>query len=290
MFFSDYFGVSEKSLKDYGAVNISLDCDIPLFIDPMLIFNSKKAEYSILHGQVIKYFYFLYEKSKKQLLYKQYAPWFNFNEIPNNWLGYSLVGNKGLALGKKYAEFLYSNMSFAINHKGITKGDHLEKVMLLYEGSGKDKISDLMVNLILGYLCEFTQAFAKKSINKDKCDVFRVDKAHFNYDTESFVCEEYYLPYIINEAGKKEFVLLTPFDMLRKSEPTINKKDFFDNYDRICSAIDNEDLRVYVDNYIQKAVADYAEKQRESKKKTTEAGFKRAEKAAFIDLVRTTPE
>ena len=42
MFFSEKFQVSGDLIKDYGAVDISLVCDIPLFIDPMLIFNSEK--------------------------------------------------------------------------------------------------------------------------------------------------------------------------------------------------------------------------------------------------------
>ena len=42
MFFSERFQISSELLKEYGAVDISLVCDIPLFIDPMLIFNSEK--------------------------------------------------------------------------------------------------------------------------------------------------------------------------------------------------------------------------------------------------------
>ncbi len=40
--------------------------------------------------------------------------------MPNNWLGYPLEGNKGLALSQKYAEFLYHNIAFAINTNGLT--------------------------------------------------------------------------------------------------------------------------------------------------------------------------
>ena len=43
MFFSERFQISSELLKEYGAVDISLVCDIPLFIDPMLIFNSEKG-------------------------------------------------------------------------------------------------------------------------------------------------------------------------------------------------------------------------------------------------------
>ena len=39
MFFTEKFQVDSDILKNYGAVDISLICDVPLFIDPMLIFN-----------------------------------------------------------------------------------------------------------------------------------------------------------------------------------------------------------------------------------------------------------
>ena len=45
VYFSDYFDVEEDVIDDYGAVNISLINDIPLFIDPFLMFNSEKTEY-----------------------------------------------------------------------------------------------------------------------------------------------------------------------------------------------------------------------------------------------------
>ena len=98
MFFSEKFQVSSDLIKDYGAVDISLVCDIPLFIDPMLIFNSEKNVYKELHNQIIRYFHFLYMKAEQGLSKKEINAWFNFSEVPNNWLGYALVGNKGLAL------------------------------------------------------------------------------------------------------------------------------------------------------------------------------------------------
>ena len=93
--------------------------------------------------------------------------------------------------------------------------------MLLYDGSGKDKISDLTVNLIKGFLCEYTEVFALKYIRKDLVDKFPVDKAYFNYETESFVSKEFTLPYVYDENGKKEYVLLTPYDILREDEPCL---------------------------------------------------------------------
>ena len=166
MFFSERFDVDASKINEYGAVDISLICDMPLFIDPMLIFNSSKEEYKELHSNIIRYFYFLYKKANQGLKKNEISAWFNFSEVPNNWLGYSLVGNKGLALGEKYAEFLYDNIVFAVNTNGVSSSRHIEKVMLLYDGSGKDKISDLTVNLIKGFLCEYTESFSKKYLSK----------------------------------------------------------------------------------------------------------------------------
>lgn len=224
MFFSEKFNVGSELIETYGAVDISLICDVPLFVDPMLIFNSNKPEYKSLHEEIIKFFHFLYKKAEKGITKKEIGAWFNFKEVPNNWLGYSLEGNKGLALGQKYAEFLYNNIAFAINTNGLTQSGHIEKIMLLYEGSGKDKISDLTVNLIKGYLCEYTEKFAMEYIDSKYLKRVPVEKAYFNYETESFVSKEYTLPYIYNEKGKIEYVLLTPYDILREDEPAINRK------------------------------------------------------------------
>lgn len=290
MFFSEQFGVNSEVIKEYGAVDISLVCDIPLFIDPMLIFNSDKPEYQALHQEIIRYFHFLYSKAKEGLSSKEINAWFNFSEVPNNWLGFSLRGNKGLALGKKYAQFLYENIGFTLETHDISKGQHIEKAMLLYEGSGKDKISDLTVNLIKRFLCEYTENFAKEYISPKLCKNLPVEKAYFNYDTESFVSREYALPYIYNDNGKIEYVLLTPYDILREDEPSINRADFYNSHERICDAIENDTLRAYVNNYISQAVQRYEENQRSKRRTIKEKSIEKIEKNAFQEIVKEYPE
>ena len=201
-----------------------------------------------------------------------------------------MSGNKGAALGKRYAKFLYENIRFAISNNSITKSDHIEKIMLLYEGSGKDKISDLTVNLIKGFLCAYTENFAKQYMDAKYLKKMIVEKADFDYETESFISREYLLPWIINEKGKKEYVLLTPKDILREDEPAINRKDFFDSYDDIRTMIDNNSLRAYVNNYIGKAVYEYEEKQKRNNRKISERSIKKIEKEAFKETVRDYPE
>jgi len=290
MFFSERFGVDTELIKAYGAVDISLVCDVPLFIDPMLIFNSDKKEYKELHQQIIRYFHFLYTKSKQGLSSAQIDAWFSFSEVPNNWLGFSLSGNKGLALGRKYANFLYNNIEFTLDTHGISQGQHIEKAMLLYEGSGKDKISDLTVNLIKRFLCEYTQNFASDYIAPSLCKILPVDKAYFNYNTKSFVSKEYMLPYIIDEKGRIEYVLLTPFDILRADEPSINRKNFINSHERIRATIENSTLRAYVNNYIGEAVRHYEEEQKRNHRAISEKTIQRIEKGAFNEIVQEYPE
>jgi hypothetical protein len=55
IYFSDIFDVSPDTLSDYGAFNVSPIVDLPLFVDPFLLFTSPKAEYQALHEEIIKY-------------------------------------------------------------------------------------------------------------------------------------------------------------------------------------------------------------------------------------------
>lgn len=60
--FTDFFEVAQDDLDSYGAFNISLLNDLPLFIDPFLLFNSTNPVYQNLHEGIIKYVRFLCDK------------------------------------------------------------------------------------------------------------------------------------------------------------------------------------------------------------------------------------
>lgn len=278
--FSEYFDVNLEDLKKYGAVDISLVADIPMFIDPILIFNSSKKEYQELHENIIKYMHFLAEKAKNKLDDKEIKTWFTFKEVCNNWLGFSMAGNKGQALDVGFGKTLYENISFVLNNNDISSGLHPEKVMLLYPGSGKDKISDMTVNLIKGYLCKYTEKFAKKYIKKN-AKTFIVEKDGFNYKTGTFTSNEYYLPYVINEKGKEEFVLLTPKDMLRADEPAINRADFLKNMDLVRESIDNDSLRIQLNDYLQNAIIEYHGKCKDMNREPKESEENKIRRESF---------
>lgn len=248
IYFSDFFGVSPKILDKYGAFNISLINDLPLFVDPFLLFNSKKPEYKKQHDKIIEYLRFLRDKSTDVNLDKGLIQsWYLFPEVKQNWLGFSKVGNSGAGLREDFALALHKNLHAIFTNFGaekVTHGGHLEKLCLIKEGVGRDKISDFTTNLIKDYLLNFTQEFAKKNIAPNLRKTVAINKASFNYDTETWESNLFDLPF---HSGN--YVLLTPKDILTKDELWINKPDLYNDFQRIPSSIPNEQLRSQINNY-----------------------------------------
>ena len=52
LYFADAFKVKTSALDRCGAFNISLVADLPLFVDPFLIFNSRRPRYRKLHMEI----------------------------------------------------------------------------------------------------------------------------------------------------------------------------------------------------------------------------------------------
>ena len=197
LYFNDYFEVDPDVLRQYGAFDISVVSDLPLFIDPFLLFNSDKPEYQKLHEVIIDYLVFLKEKATRDLDPALIASWYRFKEVKQNWLGFTLLGNGGHALGKDFADSLHQSLAKILSNFGdeqCTSGSHLEKLCLIRGGVGRDCISDFTTNLIKDYLLRYTETFARQHLNPEQCKEFSVIKADFNYDTETWETRKYYLP------------------------------------------------------------------------------------------------
>ena len=93
LYFSQHFGVESGVLDNYGAFDISVVSDLPLFIDPFLLFNSENPEYQALHEEIIEYLLFLRDKATDDLDPGLIANWYRFKEVRQNWLGFTLFGN-----------------------------------------------------------------------------------------------------------------------------------------------------------------------------------------------------
>lgn len=248
IFFSDYFRVPRGQLDAYGAFDINLVSDLPLFVDPFLLFNSSKPEYQALHDAIIRYLVYLRDLSSTGTL----APatvrdLYRFQEVKQNWLGYTFMGNDGHGLGQDFASALNTSLGRILRNfgePGITRGSHLEKLALIRPRVGKDNISDFTTNLIKHYLLDFTETFARTYIDPALCDTFGVKRARFDYTTETWATEQRYLPRF-----KNDFVLLSPVDLLTHDETWINYPDMVERYPQIVDAVENPIERDRIERY-----------------------------------------
>lgn len=261
VYFSDWFEVDPALIEAYGAFNVSLINDLPLFIDPFLLFTSQQPEFQRLHDQIIDYLKFLRDRSvagevNEGLL----RAWYMFPEVKQLWLGFSLRGNGGSGLGDDFARALNDNLHVIFTNFGqeqITRGSHLEKVCLVSDGVGKDKISDFTANLIKEFLLEYTQTFARQNVPPHLRRAVSVPGVRFDYDKRVWCPGTYELPYITNGHPfiDHDFVLLTPKAILTKDETWINRHELMDRFPSIASSVHDLQLRSQVSEYLTRCLS-----------------------------------
>jgi hypothetical protein len=251
-FFSERFGIDTRALEAYGALDVSLVTDLPFFIDPFLLFNSKKAKYRALHDSIIAYLVFLRDKAASgEISEALLRAWYCFPEVKQTWIGFSEKGNSGSGLGIDFARALHGNPHKLFPEFGaesVTKG-HLEKVCLIREGVGRDNISDFVTNLVKEFLCTYTEEFGQKHLSNDQTRDVAINNAIFSYETETWESKTYHLPW-----ADGDYVLLCPKDLLTRDENWINKLDLLRRFEEVPPAIPDAQLRALVTNYFERAL------------------------------------
>lgn len=250
VYFSDCFHVDPAVIEDYGAINISLINDMPLFIDPFLLFNSRDPEFQKIHQDIIDYLRFLQDNTAGYLSLKKgmKAAWFTFSEVKQTWLGFSLSGNSGRGMGNDFAQGLFKGLTTIyknLDKSTVTETVHIEKLCLICPKVGRDKISDFTTAFTKKYLLEYTEIFAKKYIAPELRRNVTVDRAYFDWDLKVWVRRVYDLPYI-----NGDYVLLTPKAILTRDDTFINRSDMLEKLDVIGQAVPDEQLRFQLNTYL----------------------------------------
>lgn len=253
IYFSDVFSVQPEVLEEYGAFDVALVNDLPLFVDPFLLYDSKNPVYRELHDGIIKYLCFLRDRAVAgELTPGSISQWLLFKEIKQNWLGFSKTGNAGTGLGPDFARALARNLTTAFKDFGnetISHGSHLEKLGLLSGGVGRDHLSDFTTNLIKSNLLEYTQAFTLAYVRPEQRTRCRVDRVRFDYDTQRWQADYFVLP-VVNG----DYVILTPKEILTRDEAWINQTDLLDRFYDICVSLPDKDLRTQVNDHFYKQI------------------------------------
>ncbi|MFV8351341.1 hypothetical protein [Flavobacterium sp. XS2P14] len=248
--FSDYFNVDKSVLDHYGTLNLCLSADLPLFLDPFLLFASEKKEYKLLHKNIVDHLISLKNIAVENRTTAIKNNLFKFPEIKQNWLGMSKYGNGGKGLGDKFAKNIVEAFNGFYNSFGneeITEESHIEKLTILNSGVGKDFISDFTTNLIFDYLLNYTEEFALKHLQPNQIKEFNI-RCVFDENLKVWLPKKFKLPFFYLEENG-DFIILTPIDILTKDDSIINNNEFYSNFKSVANSIDNLSLRESINEY-----------------------------------------
>ncbi len=156
---SQHFKISPEDVDKAGVVDVILNSDTLLFIDPMLLPESDHREISVgatksyrtRFETIIK----LLSKSQRvdDTAWRTVKKLFKFSEVGWTCLGYA-SGTHGSGFGK---DLVAATMTTAaeIIELGISDPDLFMALALFEEGIGPDRISDMTTNIILDDLIAF---------------------------------------------------------------------------------------------------------------------------------------
>lgn len=198
-----------------------LDEDIPLYVDPFLLWKSPSIQDNGLHSLLINSFNHLGYLINKD----------NEDEAINNLIiasectevGFGTASTKkGLRIGKPTAKNILSLFKLIpqIKKSGFS---HFEEIQLYIDQISKDRISDIACNLIKSHLIDYTISQCQKhNIPLTKTTI---NNLYDNKTNKFIIKEEVFLP--INPENQQP-VLLVPKRWLRYL-PWINYDDYFSN-------------------------------------------------------------
>jgi hypothetical protein len=163
--FSGHFGISETELDKLGVLDPTLNVDVKLFIDPLLLSASKHAEirkgensFRSFFTEIIK----LLAASKRvgDVAWREAQRRLQFSEVPGTCLGYSAASIRGSAFGPELSGRIIATAK-EIVELGVVDPDLFVALPLLEEGVGPDLISDMTTNIILADLLAFNTRVLK---------------------------------------------------------------------------------------------------------------------------------
>lgn len=234
---SDYYNIPLLQSEVDFAIPF-MDEDIPLYVDPFLLWKSPSQMDNMQHLGILQSFNQLgrlYLEGKQEDAIKNLVFLSECDEVG---LGLS-KSRKGRPISEDISrEILELFKSIPqVNQYGFK---HLEQIQLLVDQVSKDRISDIACSLMKSFLIDYTiEQSLTLGIPIQNVDLFRYD-----YKSCKVVKENVKLP--VNEE-KKQAVLFVPKRWLRYT-PWLNFDDYFKNYliKDIAKEYDGEKNRIKV--------------------------------------------
>ncbi len=129
--------------------------DVPVGIDPFLLYKSRDAEYRKLHQLLLGSFNAGIDAVRRRSL-DEATRIFDYPEVAPIGLGYTRASKRGSGVGSRLSRLIIDTLlaSPALQERGVR---HVEEMQLLSAGIGPDRISDITANILKRFLVEYTQ-------------------------------------------------------------------------------------------------------------------------------------
>lgn len=193
--------------------------DLPIGIDPFLLFKSWDPELRSLHDLILNTFNkgigYIRENQRDKVRYL-----FDFPEAFEIGLGYTSKSKRGAGIGNFLSELIIETFTNSplLLERGVK---HIEEMQLVSFGIGPDRISDISANIIKQYLIEYTQ----KQCQLWKIPLIRDVPISHIFDSEDCTWFDGYFDLPISPIDQLP-ILLVPRRIVR-TLPWINYDDFF---------------------------------------------------------------
>jgi hypothetical protein len=210
--------ISGISQYEVDFVIPRMGVDVPVGIDPFLLFKSRDPELAALHERILAVFRNGIDDLRAGSI-DAARELFRFPEVAEIGLGYTRHSKRGSGVGTFLSQLILDIFrdSPAMLERGIR---HIEELQLVSVGIGPDRVSDITASLMKGHLIEYTQ---KQCAMWDIAIKSGVPVTHvFDYGAWRWIDGYFDLP--INPADNTP-ILLVPRRIVR-ALPWINYNDY----------------------------------------------------------------
>ncbi len=236
MLFSEKFNIEIRGNESW--FDPILDNDTKLFIDPMLVFQNNLSDFKNSRKKITNFFQEAFEKvakAKGHINGKKFdaIQMLQFKEVKETLIGYSNYGSKGSGMGEVFSEKIFHAIIDLMELGVEDLGSYLSTFEMFVEGIGRDRISDMISNILKEELIKYTQEVCKDySIPMKKFMI-----TNYCYDSKlGWISKKVDLPE--NPYEKNRAIILIPKEFLRANS-SIDVKDL----EMYLSRIENTELR-----------------------------------------------
>lgn len=143
------------SQYDVDFVIPRVGIDVPVGIDPFLLYKSRDVDLRNLHAALVETFNLGIAAVRNGRLNEARRIW-NFPEVPAIGLGYTRRSKRGSGVGAYLTELIVETVvgSASLQERGVK---HVEEMQLLSAGIGPDRVSDISANVLKRFLIGYTQ-------------------------------------------------------------------------------------------------------------------------------------